>query len=139
MTARIDVLLIVFVALLSAGCASQGVTRTSAASDTSPTAADQTTGNHAGLRVFLNPKSGEFAAPPAGTSTTAPVDTSFNQLRERSYSRSHQGLLAVPNATPGGGVRLDLQGRFRSNYMATKDANGKLSVYCTPENDSHKH
>jgi hypothetical protein len=33
---------------------------------------------------------------------------------------------------PGGGVMIDLKGRFRHYQTATKDANGNIIIRCTP-------
>jgi hypothetical protein len=35
----------------------------------------------------------------------------------------------VPNPVPGGGVKLDLQGRFQSPLIGTIDANGKVKMH----------
>jgi hypothetical protein len=129
MTVRNGVI-IILAWMLCAGCASTGVTPTSVASEASPPAASPPAGTHAGLRVYKDPQTGEFTEPPPNTSiatTTAPI--------ERAFSRSHEGLLAVPSSMPGGGVRVDLQGRFRSHFVATKDADGKVSVRCVPKDE----
>ncbi len=132
MTARIDAI-VIFVGMLCAGCASTGVTPTSIAPEATPAAASPPAGAHAGLRVYKDPQTGEFTEPP-------PTDTSTAATAERAFSRSHQGLVEVPNtAVPGGGAVLDLQGRFRSHFIATKDADGKLSVRCVPEHEQPKH
>lgn len=119
---------------MCAGCASQGTspaldgsqaaTVDSASAQTAPAPA-----RAAGMRVYKDPQTGEFTDPPPPT--TAPV--------ERPLNRSHEGLVATPNtAVPNGGVKLDLQGRFRSHSIATKDADGNISVRCVPENDPPK-
>ncbi len=130
MTVRIGV--IIFAGILCAGCASPGVIPTSVAPEASPAAASPPAGAHAGLRVYKDPQTGEFTDPPPADATTiAPVGRALN--------RSHEGLVAEPNtAVPGGGVRLDLQGRFRSHFIATKDADGKVSLRCVPEHELPK-
>jgi len=126
MTARIS-LGFIFVTAVCVGCASHGVTPASSTPDTSAAAGAPVPGVSAGLRVYKDPQTGEFTDPPA-TLPTAPV--------ERALNRSHEGLVAVPNtAVPGGGVKLDLQGRFRSHFVATKDAEGNVSVRCVPEQE----
>ena len=131
MTARIDVI-IVFAGMLCAGCASSGVFPASSPSETSLTTAGPPSSAHAGVRVYKDPRTGEFTQPSStDTSTTASV--------ARSFSRSHEGLAEVLNTEVlGGGVKMDLQGRFRSHFIATKDADGKLSVRCVPENELPK-
>jgi hypothetical protein len=34
----------------------------------------------------------------------------------------------IPSVVPGGGVKVDLQGRFRSPLLVTIDANGKAKM-----------
>jgi hypothetical protein len=122
MTVRIGV--IIFAGMLCAGCASPGAAPKSVASEASP-------GSHTGLRAYKDPRTGEFTDPPATEVETAAPS-------ERALNRSHEGLMAVPNDVPGGGVRLDLQGRFRSHFIATKDSDGKVSIRCLPEHELPK-
>jgi hypothetical protein len=122
---------IIIFAWMLVGCASSGVTPTSTASEASPSAASPPSGVHAGLRVFIDPQSGDFTQPPVETATTTAPP-------ERSFSRSHEGLTAVHSDVPGGGIRLDLQGRFRSHFIATKDADGKVSIHCLPTEEFPK-
>jgi hypothetical protein len=68
-----------------------------------------------------------------GPEAAAP-DADFNAEMAKSINTSSEGLKQVP--MPGGGYKVDLQGRFMSAYVATKDAKGKLVVPClTNEND----
>ena len=46
------------------------------------------------------------------------------------FSTSHSGL--VEEAAPGGGMMINLQGRFRSAATATVGADGKPIVGCLP-------
>lgn len=47
---------------------------------------------------------------------------------QNAVSTSHEGLFEEP--APGGGIMVDLQGRFRSLSIATTDADGNLTVRC---------
>jgi hypothetical protein len=139
MTLRIGSLL-VLVGVFCYGCAGQGTPRVGAP----PEAATQqgvpsdgqatnpvANSREAGMRVYKDPQTGEFISPPPATPTTAPV--------ERALNRSHEGLVATPNtAVPNGGIKMDLQGRFRSHFIATKDAEGNVSVRCVPEHELPK-
>ncbi len=133
MTARISFGFI-FIAAMCAGCASQGTSPAldgSQAATVDPASAQTAPAPEraAGMRVYKDPQTGEFTTPPLPA--TAPA--------ERALNRSHEGLVATPNtAVPNGGVKLDLQGRFRSYSIATKDADGNISVRCVPENDPPK-
>lgn len=135
MTARLSFSSI-FVAAMCAGCASQG---TSPASDPAQAiSADSVSAQTApaparagGMRVYKDPQTGEITDTPPATLPTTPT--------ERPLSRSDEGLMAIPNtAVPGGGVKVDLQGRFRSHFIATKDADGNVSVRCIPEQELPK-
>lgn len=133
MTARIPIWFI-FIAAVGTGCASQGTSPAldgTQAPSTEPASAQTAPAptRAAGIRVYKDPQTGEFVDPPLPA--TAPV--------ERTLNRSHEGLVETPNtAVPNGGVKLDLQGRFRSHSIATKDADGNISVRCQPENDPPK-
>ena len=52
---------------------------------------------------------------------------------QRMLSRSDQGL--QPRTLPGGGVAVDLQGRYRNMAVATVGADGQAAVNCalTPD------
>lgn len=76
----------------------------------------------AGMRVYIDPVTGEFAEPPAGAAH-APSAAS---------STSDAGLVEIPSPVPGGGVMVDLQGRFRRPLVATIDADGKMTIRHLP-------
>lgn len=78
----------------------------------------------AGLRVYIDPQTGAFLPEPApGT-----VPLRLTPELQNAFSTSHQGLVEVPSAVPGGGFKLDLRGRFQSPLLATIDANGKVKM-----------
>lgn len=81
----------------------------------------------AGMRVYINPNTGEILQPPAG----APAAETPESL-EKAFSTSSEGLVETPSPVPGGGVILDLQGRFRSPLIATPGADGKISIEHMP-------
>jgi hypothetical protein len=75
----------------------------------------------AGQWINVDPKTGARIAPSVPTAATAP---------NPAFSTSHQGLVQEP--APGGGIMVDLQGRFRSAATATVGSNGKATVDCVP-------
>jgi len=81
----------------------------------------------ADIRVYVNPDTGEIIQPPAG----APVAETSKSL-EKAFSTSAEGLVETPSPVPGGGVILDLQGRFRSPLVATQGSDGKVSIEHMP-------
>jgi len=76
-----------------------------------------------GMRVYRDPQTGRLGPPPPGI--TPPGLTNAEQ---RMLSRSDQGLR--PRTLPGGGVAVDLQGRFRNMAVATVGADGQAVVNC---------
>jgi hypothetical protein len=74
-----------------------------------------------GMMVHIDPRTGAIQRDPAPG--TQPLQLS-PQLRN-AVSTSHQGLVEVPGAAPGGGVKVDLQGRFQSPLVMTIDPDGK--------------
>jgi hypothetical protein len=88
----------------------------------------------AGLRVYVDPQTGAVRRDPApGT-----VPLQLTPQEQRALSTSHEGLVPVPNPVPGGGIKLDLQGRFQSPLIGTIDANGKLRMQHLDETpDAH--
>jgi hypothetical protein len=75
----------------------------------------------AGMRVFVDPQTGKVVAPPPGT----PAESQAPDL-----STSSEGL--TETRLPGGGAKVDLQGRFQTPLVATVGADGKVSI-------DHKH
>ena len=75
----------------------------------------------AGQRIHIDPQTGKRVPAPAG-SVAIPADPAF--------STSHGGLVEEP--APGGGVMIDLQGRFRSAATAAVGADGKADLDCVP-------
>jgi hypothetical protein len=81
-------------------------------------------GGTPGMVIYVDPQTGAFVKEPAPG--TVPVQLT-PQLRQ-ALSTSHQGLFETPSPLPGGGFKLDLQGRFQNPLFATIDADGTLRV-----------
>jgi len=88
-----------------------------------PATAAQATVAAQGMRVYRDPLTGRLGAPPPGVQ---PPGLSAAELRM--LNRSDQGLQA--RTLPGGGVAVDLQGRYQSMAVATVGADGKAAVNC---------
>jgi hypothetical protein len=78
----------------------------------------------AGMTIHVDPQTGAILKEPAPGAVPLQLTP---QLRN-SLSTSHQGLVETPSAAPGGGIKLDLQGRFQNPLIVTTDANGKLKM-----------
>jgi hypothetical protein len=77
-----------------------------------------------GMIIHIDPQTGELRRTPApGT-----VPLQLSPQERNAFSTSHQGLVEVPSSVPGGGVKLDLQGRFQSPLAVTIDPDGKLKM-----------
>jgi hypothetical protein len=79
-----------------------------------------------GMKAYRDPVTGERVGPPPPA-----LPPSVPQLS--ALSRSQTGLEVVPTGTAAGGFRVNLQGRFRSAVVATKQPDGTLSTRCVHE------
>lgn len=77
----------------------------------------------AGMTVYKDPVSGRLMPLPAHE-----LRRLLSPDLQHATSMSQVGL--TEEALPGGGVTLDLQGRFRSFTWATIGADGKVTVHC---------
>lgn len=77
-----------------------------------------------GMTVYVDPVTGAFLEKPA----PGAVPFLLTPQIQNAFTTSHQGLVEVPSPVPGGGVKLDLQGRFQSPLVVTIDANGKVKM-----------
>lgn len=93
--------------------------------ETSRSASTQSVPRAAGMRVYRDPKTGKFGVPPPSSAARRRAPT-----LQQALSRSHEGLEEVYNDGPGGGVFVDLRGRFLAPVVARKGPDGKVSVEC---------
>jgi hypothetical protein len=105
--------------LVTAACLVTPVT--TALAEPSDTAGAVTTSGAAGQWIHIDPQTGARTARP-------PADAAAAMAGNPAFSTSSQGLVEEP--APGGGVTVNLQGRFRSAVVATVGADGKVSVDC---------
>ena len=83
-------------------------------------------GTAGGFRAYVDPQTGELAAPPVGAVTAVPEVTG-------ALNTSTEGLMEVPGTTSAGGMTVDLRGRFRSTMVSTVDAAGRTVTRCLPD------
>ena len=76
----------------------------------------------AGLRVERDPATGELVAPLKPSASAAPA----------AAPASSRGLVERRGTTSGGGVLVDLEGRFDSSVSVRGDATGDADVRCQP-------
>lgn len=85
----------------------------------------------AGLRVYIDPETGRFVPePPAGAAVETDVATA------EAVSTRSVDLVEQPSPVPGGGMMLDLEGRFQNAIEMSVDASGALSSDCAIEDAS---
>ena len=78
----------------------------------------------AGMTIYIDPQTGTILKEPApGT-----VPLQLTPQLQNALSTSHQGLVETPSSVAGGGVKLDLQGRFQNPLIVTIDASGKVKM-----------
>ena len=77
-----------------------------------------------GMIIYIDPQTGAVRQDPApGT-----VPLQLSPQERNAFGTSHEGLVQAPSAQPGGGVKLDLQGRFQSPLIGTIDGDGQLKT-----------
>ena len=78
-----------------------------------------------GLKTYRDPVTGERRAPPRAIPLEA-----LDARQRNSLSRSHVGLVEEAGPSSAGGVHVDLQGRFRSAVVVTKQPDGSFATRC---------
>lgn len=80
----------------------------------------------AAQRAFVDPKTGRLGVPPAKGRRTEALAPSA------AFSTSDEGLVETLSPEPGGGVMVDLQGRFQSPLTITRDSDGNVRIEHVP-------
>jgi hypothetical protein len=81
-----------------------------------------------GMKVYIDPETGEFLDSPHEK-----LPSEMPEAAKEAISTSDEGLEERKVDKPGGGVMIDLKGRFRQHQTATQDDDGNISIRCTPE------
>jgi hypothetical protein len=90
------------------------------------TAAGAAAAQTAGYIVHIDPEMGI----PADASPDA-VPVVFDEELRNALSTSSEGLVEVPSPVPGGGIMVDLEGRFQNTFVAAVDESGRVGASCT--------
>jgi hypothetical protein len=77
------------------------------------------------MRIYLDPQTGAILQEPA----PGALPLALTPQEQNALSTSHQGLTETPGPVPGGGVKVDLQGRFQSPVFGTVDADGNVEMH----------
>jgi hypothetical protein len=78
-----------------------------------------------GYRIYIDAATGGIVSEPNGT---APVV--LDPGVQNALSTSAEGLVETPSPVPGGGVMVELDGRFQNAMMATVDGGGEMTAPC---------
>ncbi|WP_457797492.1 hypothetical protein [Methylocystis sp. S23] len=77
------------------------------------------------MKGYVDPATGKVSGvPPAGVTPPA-----LSEAEKNAVSTSSEGLREVRNTGPGGGYKVDLQGRFRSPLVGEMEASGQVKAY----------
>jgi len=125
--ARVRLSFITLMALLALGlcwatapAAAEEATPSQTKDATAPAPKADAPASAKGQMVYLDENGNRIAPPPGAAKAVVP-----------STNRSSQGLVQAQSSVPGGGVIVDLKGRFRSYVIATKNPDGTISMTCT--------
>lgn len=78
-----------------------------------------------GYRVYIDPATGTLTSTPNGTD---PI--TLDKDMQNALSNSAEGLRVEPSPVEGGGMMIQLDGRFRSVSTAAVDEDGEAVVPC---------
>lgn len=85
-----------------------------------------------GMRAYIDPATGELTSQPV-----VPELQPRGAAAAAATSTSTQGLVEQP--APGGGVMVDLQGRFQNEMRATIGADGAMHTDCVETEGAAEH
>ena len=93
-----------------------------------PAEAGVTGAPQSGYVVHFDPATGKVVEP---SIDSVPVE--FPAEWQNALSTSAEGLVEVPSPVEGGGVMVDLRGRFRSAMVAVTDEDGNVTAPCVSD------
>jgi hypothetical protein len=74
-------------------------------------------------KAFIDPETGEFLTPAENETPTTNVS-----VQPHALSNSAEEMEEEPSPVPGGGMMIDLKGRFHSPLSATIEDNGNTKI-----------
>ena len=84
---------------------------------------DPTPSGSSGWKVYVDPQTGVIRDGPAPGTVPPPS----SPQEQNALSTSTEGLVLVPSPVPGGGMMIDLQGRFKSRQAQDPSLSGTKS------------
>lgn len=85
---------------------------------------EKTAGAAPGMTIYIDPQTGAILSEPVPG--TVPLQLTPNI--QNALSTSAQGLVEAPSPVPGGGIAIDLQGRFQNPLFAIIGPDGKGKI-----------
>lgn len=79
-----------------------------------------------GYVVHLDPVTGELTSSPA-----QPLSLIMDETLQNAFITSSQGLKEESSPIEGGGVMVDLQGRFQNVFIASMGDSSRITATCT--------
>ncbi len=80
----------------------------------------------AGMRVYMDPETGEFGVPPPDAGPEA-------ALQLQPLSTPSEELVEVWGTTEAGGFTVELNGQFQKFLTVAPDTDGKISIRCADQ------
>ena len=99
------------------------VTASSARTEASDKKSNDFPGETQGMRIYLDPATGEVASQPPGSAAAQSQKQALQAIKPAITE-----LYETASPTPGGGFMIELKDQFRSPLAATVDGDGKVSV-----------
>ena len=115
-------------AVIGAACAFFLIPSGSADDHAVPGEAGASVATQSGYVVHFDPATGKVVEP---SIDSAPVE--FPSDWRNALSTSAEGLVEEPSPVKGGGVMVDLGGRFRSAMVAVVDEDGTVTAPCVSD------
>ena len=84
----------------------------------------------AGRNAFVDPKDGRIVPRPIQPQAPLPAQA------QNALGTSGEGLRELPGKTRSGGMKVHLQGRFRSTVSVYADSDGRLTTHCQTDSSS---
>ncbi|MDX2451625.1 hypothetical protein [Desulfosarcina sp.] len=90
---------------------------------TSATASQQQSRTGTAQRAYIDPETGELVSPPEQETPAA-----SESIQPSAFSISAETMEEASSPVPGGGMMIDLKGRFQSPIAATVEGKGKTMI-----------
>lgn len=126
--------LFIIAAFCLSGCSSTSPTNASLNTEINETKTASKQSAKNGMSVYLDPQTGEFISEPKPGQKVLEITPEM----QNATSSSSEGLVEEKSPIPGGGVTMDLQGRFQSPLIITQDPTGNSKTLHLDDFPKHR-